>query len=76
MAMFCSSFVCKNPFRIFSSSVLVVMYCFSLYLSWKVFIPPSILNDSFAGWSILEVKLSSFSAQNTFSKVVLQVVGT
>jgi hypothetical protein len=28
---------------------LVVIYCFSLYLSWKNFIAPSILNDSFAG---------------------------
>jgi hypothetical protein len=27
---------------------LVVIYCFSFCLSWKTFIAPSILNDSFA----------------------------
>jgi hypothetical protein len=30
---------------------LVVIYCFSFWLLWKTFIQPSILNESFAGWS-------------------------
>jgi hypothetical protein len=38
-------------------------YCFSFCLSWKTFIDPSILNDSFAGYSILGLKLFSFSAR-------------
>jgi hypothetical protein len=41
------------------------MYCFSFCLSWKIFIPHSVLNDSFAGYLILALKLFSFSAQNT-----------
>jgi hypothetical protein len=41
------------------------MYRFSFCLSWKIFILPSILNDSFAGWSILGLKLFSSSGQNT-----------
>jgi hypothetical protein len=60
-----SSSMCRIPFRIFCSGGLVVIYCFSFCLSWKTFIPPSILNDSFAGQSILGLKLFSFSAQNT-----------
>jgi hypothetical protein len=36
---------------------------FSFCLSWKTFIAPSILNDSFAGESILGLKLFSFSAR-------------
>jgi hypothetical protein len=45
------------------------MYCFNFCLLWKLFIPPSILNDSFA--SILELKLFSFRAQNTSLHVLL-----
>jgi hypothetical protein len=41
------------------------MYCFHFCLLWKTFIAPSILNDSFTGYSILWLKLFSFSAQNT-----------
>jgi hypothetical protein len=40
------------------------MYYFSFCLSWKIFILPSILNDNFAGYNILGLKLFSFSAQN------------
>jgi hypothetical protein len=41
------------------------MYCVNFCLLWKNFILPSILNDNFAGWSILRLKLFSSSAQNT-----------
>jgi hypothetical protein len=41
------------------------MYCFSFCLLWKIFVSPSILNDSFSGYSILGLKLFSLSAQNT-----------
>jgi hypothetical protein len=44
---------------------LVVIYCFSFCLAWNSFIPLSILNDSFPGWSILGLKLFSFSVWNT-----------
>jgi hypothetical protein len=43
----------------------VVIYCFSFGLSWENFIAPSILYDSFAGLSILGLKLFSFSTQKT-----------
>jgi hypothetical protein len=49
----------------------VVTYYFSFCLSWKTFISSSILNDSFAGQSILGLKLFSFSAQNTLLHVFL-----
>jgi hypothetical protein len=65
-----SSYVCRIPFRIFCSGGLVIIYCFSFSLSWKNFIPPSILNDSFTGYSILRLKLFSFSAQNTSPHVL------
>jgi hypothetical protein len=32
---------------------------------WKIFFPPLILNDSFAGYCILGLKLFSFTVQNT-----------
>jgi hypothetical protein len=35
------------------------------------FVPLSILNDSFAGYSILVLKLFSFSAQNTLLHALL-----
>jgi hypothetical protein len=57
--------VCRNPSRIFCSHDLVVICCFSFCLSWKTFIIPSILNDSLAGYSNLELNLFSFYAQNT-----------
>jgi hypothetical protein len=65
--MFVSSSVCRIPFRIFCSGGLVIIYYFISVYHWKFFIPPSVLNDSCAGWSILELKLFSFSAQNTYS---------
>jgi hypothetical protein len=67
LSWFCllSFSVCRIPWRIFCSGGLVVIYCFSLCLSWKTFIAPSILNDSFAGKSILGLKLFSFSAWKT-----------
>jgi hypothetical protein len=55
LCLFLSS-VCRIPFRIFCSGGLVIIYCFSL--SQKTFITPSILNDSFAGQSILFYLLS------------------
>jgi hypothetical protein len=51
----------KNPLFLCSGS-LVVIYCVSFCLSWKT---PSILNDSFAGLSILDMKLFSFNARKT-----------
>jgi hypothetical protein len=67
LSWFCllSSSVCRIPCRIFCSGGLVVIYCFSFYLSWKTFIPPSILDDNFAGQGILGLKLFSFSAWYT-----------
>jgi hypothetical protein len=38
-----SSSVCRISYRIFCSGGLVVMYCFSFCLLWKIFIAPSIL---------------------------------
>jgi hypothetical protein len=43
-----SSSVFRIPFRIFCSGGLVIMYSFCFCLSWKIFIRPSIPNDSFA----------------------------
>jgi hypothetical protein len=57
--------VCRIPWRIFSSGDLVVIYCFSFCLLWKSFVAPSILNDNFTGYTILWLKLFSFSAQST-----------
>jgi hypothetical protein len=50
------------PWRIFHIGGLVVIYCFRFCLVWKIFISPSILNDSFAGYSFLRLKLFPFSA--------------
>jgi hypothetical protein len=62
LSWFCllSFSVCRIPWIIFCSDGFVVIYCFNFCLSWKTFIAPSILNDSFAG-----LKLFSFSAQKT-----------
>jgi hypothetical protein len=43
-----SSSGCRISLSIFCSAVLVVMNSFSFCLSWKVFIFPSIMKDSFA----------------------------
>jgi hypothetical protein len=43
-----SSSVCSIPLSIFFSASLVVMDCFSLLLSWKIFITPLILKNNFA----------------------------
>jgi hypothetical protein len=60
VTMFFFSSVCRIPFRIFCSGGLVLMYCFSFHIEWKIFIPLSILNHSFAGYSVLKLKLFSF----------------
>jgi hypothetical protein len=57
--------VFRIPWRILCSGGLVVIYCFSFCLSWKTFFSPSILNDSFARYSILGLKLFSFGTWNT-----------
>jgi hypothetical protein len=44
-----SSSVCRIPCRIFCSDGLVVIYCFSFYLLWIIFITPTILSDSLVG---------------------------
>jgi hypothetical protein len=41
------------------------MYCFNFFLLLKIFIAPSILNDSFVELRILGLKLFSLSVQNT-----------
>jgi hypothetical protein len=41
--------MCISSLSILCNVGLVNMNCFSLYLSWKVFISPSRLKDSFAG---------------------------
>jgi hypothetical protein len=64
-----SSSVCTIPWRIFCSGRFVVICCFSFCLLCKIFIAPSILNDSFAGW--IGLKLFSFSAQNTSLSALL-----
>jgi hypothetical protein len=37
-----SCFVCRIPCRVFCSDGLVIIYCFSFCLLWKIFIAPSI----------------------------------
>jgi hypothetical protein len=49
----------------------VVTYCFSFCLPWKTFIAPSILYDSFAGYSVLGLKLFSFSARKISPQALL-----
>ncbi|ERE84087.1 hypothetical protein H671_2g6234 [Cricetulus griseus] len=41
------------PSRTFCSAGFVDMYCLNLFLSWKILFSPSILIESFAGYSIL-----------------------
>jgi hypothetical protein len=65
MILFAFIFVSRILWRIFCSGGFVVIYCFSFCLFWKTFIAPSILYDSFAGESILGLKLFSFGAWNT-----------
>jgi hypothetical protein len=65
MVFFALIFYVQNSLENLLFDGLVVMYCFSFCLSWKIFFVPSILNDSFAGWSILGLKLFSFSAWKT-----------
>jgi hypothetical protein len=57
--------VCRISWRIFCSGGLVVIYCFRFCLLWKTFIASPFLNDSFAGWSIRELKLCLFSFPKT-----------
>jgi hypothetical protein len=59
-----SSFGYRITCRIFCSGDLVVIYCFSFCFLERL-IPLSILNDSFAGCSILRLKLFSFRTQNS-----------
>jgi hypothetical protein len=49
MIMMFSSSLYSIPFKIFCNGGLEVIYCFNFYLSWKTFIPLSILNDSCTG---------------------------
>ena len=42
----------------------MVTYSFSFCLSWKLFISPSVLNESLAGYSILGCMFFSFSTLN------------
>jgi hypothetical protein len=64
MVMFCFHFLCDGFLSESPVVVVGILYCFSFCLTWKVFILPSILNDTFTGQSILGLKLLSFSAQN------------
>jgi hypothetical protein len=63
-----SSSVYRIPWRIFCSGGLVVIYCFSFYLLRKIFIAPSIWNDSFSGWSIVRLNLFSFNTRILHSR--------
>ena len=54
-----------NPFNISYNKGLVMMNSFTLTLSEKHFICPSILNDSFAGYSILGCRSLPFMTLNT-----------
>ena len=63
---FLSSFSQVTPFNISYNSGLVMMNSFNLTLSEKHFICPSILNDSFAGQSILGCRSLPFMTSNTF----------
>jgi hypothetical protein len=49
MVFFAFIFCEQNSLENLLSGDLVVIYCFNFCLSWKTFIPLSILNDSFAG---------------------------
>jgi ABC-type glycerol-3-phosphate transport system permease component len=57
------TFCVQIPLPNLFSGVFVVTYRFSFCLSWKTFIAPSILNDGFAGYCVLGLKLFSFSAR-------------
>jgi hypothetical protein len=59
-----SSSVCRIPLSNFCSAGLMVLNPFSYCLSW-VFISPSIMKDSFAGYGNLGWLLFSFRAWNT-----------
>jgi hypothetical protein len=66
-----SSSTCRIPFRIFSSSGQVVMYCFHYCLSWKIFVPPLFLTTAIAVVRYLGLVLLSFSAQYTSIEALL-----
>jgi hypothetical protein len=56
---------------IFCNIGLVGMNCFGLSLSWKIFISPSKLKDSFAGYGILRWEIFSLRAWIIFQHVFL-----
>ena len=60
-----SSFSQISPFNILYNKGLVMMNSFNLTLSGKHFICPSILNDSFAGYSNLGCRPLPFMTLNT-----------
>ena len=62
---FLSSFSQINPFKISYNKDLVMMNSFNLTLSEKHFICPSILNESFAGYSNLGCRSLAFMTWNT-----------
>ena len=62
---FLFSFSQISPFNISYNKGLVMMNCFNLTLPGKHFICPSILNDSFAGYSNLGCRSLPFMTWNT-----------
>ena len=59
-----SSFFYRVPLNIPCRSGLLVTYSFIFCLSWKLFMSPSILNESLAGYSILGYMYFSFRTLN------------
>ena len=66
-----SLFAYRIPLNISCRAGLVVTYSFSFCLTWKLFISPSILNDSLAGLSIPGCMFFSFSTLDMFCQPLL-----
>ena len=56
----------RIPISISCRAGFVVTYSFGFCLSWKLFISPSVLNESIAGYSILGCMFFSFRTINIY----------
>ena len=60
-----ASLVCGFPSSIFCKAQFVAMYCLNLFLSWNILFSPSMVKESFAGYSSLSLHPWSLSICNT-----------
>ena len=69
-----SSLCWSFPSRILCKAGLVDRYCLNLVLSWNILVSPSMLIESFAGYSSLDWHLCSLRVCMTFNQAFLAFI--